>query len=510
VSTDNGRPAVLVVDDTPANVSVLIDLLGRNGIKVLVARDGESAIEQARYAKPELVLLDVAMPGIDGFEACRRLKADAGTRSIPVIFMTALAEPEEKVRGFQAGAADYVTKPLEHDEVMVRIQSQLALGRSRREIEELNSSLERRVSERTAELTQANAALKEALAEIGQLRDRLQAENAYLQQEIREQWDNCEIVGASPAMGEVFRRIGLVAPTDATVLISGETGTGKELAARLIHQRSRRAAAPLVKLNCAAISAGLVESELFGHVRGAFTGATENRKGRFELADHGTIFLDEISELPLETQAKLLRVLQESEFEPVGRSTSVRVDVRVIAASNRNLLAEVEAGRFRSDLYYRLNVFPVELPPLRERREDIPELVNHFLSRAARRLGRAIVPLAAEVMAKFVDHDWPGNVRDLQNTIERMVILGEGEIPVSVPVTVAPGAGPGSAAPGTVTKNSMPSLAQMERSYFISVLRQTGGVLEGANGAARILNLKPSTARSRMKKLGISRRDYLS
>ena len=259
--------------------------------------------------------------------------------------------------------------------------------------------------------------------EIATLKARLEKENVYLQEEIRTEHNFEEIVGNSPALLAVLRKVEQVAPTDSTVLIYGETGTGKELIARAIHDRSARKGRTLVRVNCSAISAGLVESELFGHLKGAFTGAIDRRVGRFELADGGTIFLDEIGELPLETQVKLLRVLQEHEFEPVGSSRPLRVDVRVIAATNRNLREAVEAGRFRSDLFYRLNVFPLELPPLRERRSDIPQLVMHCVSRFSKRFGKKVEGVSQESMARLMSYPWPGNVRELQNVMERAVVL---------------------------------------------------------------------------------------
>jgi formate hydrogenlyase transcriptional activator len=258
------------------------------------------------------------------------------------------------------------------------------------------------------------------------LKARLEKENIYLREEIRTEHNFEEIVGNSPALLAVLRAVEQVAPTDSTVLIYGETGTGKELIARAIHNRSARKDRALVSVNCSAISAGLVESELFGHLKGAFTGAIERRIGRFELANGGTIFLDEIGELPLETQVKLLRVLQEHEFEPVGSSRTQRVDVRVIAATNRNLREMVEAGRFRSDLFYRLNVFPLQLPPLRERRSDIPQLVALCVSRFAKRFGKKVEGVSQETMARLMSYPWPGNIRELQNVMERAVVLSAG------------------------------------------------------------------------------------
>ena len=268
----------------------------------------------------------------------------------------------------------------------------------------------------------------QAYEEIAALKTRLQEENVYLQEEISREHNFQEIVGNSRALVEVLRNVETVAPTDSTVLIMGETGCGKELIARAIHSRSGRKNRPLVKLNCGAIPTGLVESELFGHMKGAFTGALERRVGRFELADGGTLFLDEISELPLETQVKLLRVLQEHEFEPLGSSRTIRVNVRIIAASNRDLDKAIQEGRFRADLYYRLNVLPIMLPPLRQRRSDIPLLTSFFVERYSRQLGKQIIGVAQDTMEILSHYDWPGNIRELQNIIERAVVLSRGSV----------------------------------------------------------------------------------
>ncbi len=356
-------------------------------------------------------------------------------------------------------------------------------------------------------------ALDDCLAheEVQRLRDQLAAENTYLQEEIREEHHFSEMVGSGPALRAVMALVDRVAPTTATVLILGETGTGKELIARAIHERSPRRERPLVKVNCAAISAGLVESELFGHVRGAFTGAVANRTGRFALADGGTIFLDEIGELPLESQAKLLRVLQEREFEPVGSSRAERVDVRVIAATNRDLARAVAERRFRSDLYYRLNVMPIVVPPLRERREDIPTLVHYLVGRSAREIGKRIESVSRRTLDRLITYDWPGNVRELQNILERAVVLATGpELEVEpellrregdrgqVDVVIG-------AADTEAMQNRGTSLASATKAHVLRALEHCRWRVEGPNGAARILGLKPSTLRSRMKKLGLDR-----
>jgi len=350
-----------------------------------------------------------------------------------------------------------------------------------------------------------------AYEEISVLKARLERENAYLQEEIGTEHHFGEMIGSSPALFEVMRHVERVAPTDATVLISGETGTGKELVARAIHARSGRSGRPLVKVNCGAISAGLVESELFGHMKGAFTGALERRLGRFEVADGGTIFLDEIGELPLDTQVKLLRVLQEGEFEPVGASTPSLADVRVIAATNRDLEDAVRSGRFRADLFYRLNVFPIRTPPLRERVEEIPQPVAFFVGRFARRFGKTAERLSPETMDRLVSYPWPGNVRELQNVVERAVILATGPTLEIEPDLLRTGKDIGHESKASPPRPE-PSghgleaiLKDVETRHVRAALEQAGWVIEGARGAARILGLHPNTLRSRIDKLGIRR-----
>jgi len=357
-----------------------------------------------------------------------------------------------------------------------------------------------------------------AYQEIAALKARLEHENVYLQEEIHREHNFVEMVGSSLALLAALRKVDQVAPADTTVLVSGETGTGKELVARAVHDRSTRRGRPLVKVNCSAIAAGLVESELFGHVKGAFTGAIDRRVGRFELADGGTLFLDEVGELPLETQVKLLRVLQEREFEPVGSSRSLRVDVRVIAATNRDLAEAVRAGRFRADLFYRLNVFPIEVPPLRERRTDIPQLATFFVSRFARKFGKRVEAVSKETLDRLMAYPWPGNIRELQNVIERAVVLSSGPslelgselLPAGAPLDAdGARARPESASPAPPAPASLgldAALEAVERSHILAALERAGWVIEGARGAAKILKLHPNTLRSRMEKLRIRRR----
>ena len=580
-------PVVLMVDDTPANLGVLYELLSEAGYDVLVAEDGESALERAAYARPDLILLDVMMPGIDGFETCRCLKERPDTRDIPVIFMSALSDTVDKVKGLRLGAVDYVTKPFQHEEVLARVHTHLTVQRLKRELAErearlaaivtsamdaivtfgadgrvtlfnpaaecvfdraaaevLGQPLDSLLSEPLrkvvrdyqqrgeprlwvpeglhalraggepfpveATLSRATAAEQPLYTMI--LRDiaaRKQAEtefnrlhglNLYLRDEIQAEHDFEEMVGASAALRAVLREVETVASTQATVLVTGETGTGKELIARAIHNRGARQAKPLIKLNCATIPANLAESELFGHEKGAFTGALARKLGRFELANGGTLFLDEVGELPLDLQAKLLRVLQEGEFERVGGSQTLKTDVRVIAATNRDLEQRCREGQFRPDLYYRLNVFPIHSPALRDRREDIPLLVRHFVQKYAASLGRTIETVPLATLARLQAYSWPGNVRELQHVIERAVIVSRGRTLEFGDWLREPTAETG------LGKASVTTLEAMEREHILKTLEITGWRVSGENGAARLLGLKPTTLEARMKKLGIERK----
>ena len=438
------KATILIVDDEPANVDLLEQELADAGYRTLPAISGEGAIDICLKETPDLILLDVMMGGIDGYETCRRLKAGEATRAIPVIFLTALGESFEKVRGFGAGAVDYVTKPFDIEELLARIRAHLSLWRHVRGARQPGAA--------------ASA-----------------------------------MVGESRAMAAVKAKIAQVAATESTVLILGETGTGKELVAAAIHQGSRRNSGPLVKVNCAALPRDLVESELFGHEKGAFTGAAQQRRGRFELAEGGTLFLDEVGELPPEAQAKLLRALQEREFERVGGTKTIRVDVRLVAATNRDLRQQV-----RPDLYYRLNVFPISMPPLRERRDDIPALVQHLAEKAARKLGRELEAVSPAFLARAAVHDWPGNVRELENVVERALIMSGGSLldgtDVFMPLSSQ-----------TPTTGANETLEAMERAYIVRVLEATGWQVEGEGGAARVLGLNPSTLRGRLRKLDIRR-----
>jgi len=343
-----------------------------------------------------------------------------------------------------------------------------------------------------------------AVNDLEALKNKLAQEKLYLEDEIRTEFNFDEIIGQSPALRQVLQMVETVANSDSTVLLLGETGTGKELIARAVHNHSRRKQRTFVKLNCAAIPTGLLESELFGHERGAFTGAISQKIGRLELADQGTLFLDEVGDIPVEIQPKLLRALQEREFERLGGTRTKKVNVRLIAATNRDLEKMIANREFRSDLYYRLNVFPIRIPPLRERPDDIPLLVRYFAEKFSRQMQKQIESIPAEAMAKLKTWHWPGNIRELENLIERSVILTNGtalHVPLAV-LEAAPANGSLHVAPTT--------LEGTEREHIVKMLRQTGGVLAGPKGAATLLGVKRTTLQYKMKKLGVTRSDWSS
>jgi len=508
---------ILVVDDNPENLRLLVELLTKHGYKVRPVPDGELALSSAcGKVPPDLILLDILMPGIDGYEVCKQLKADERTRNIPVIFLSALQEITDKVKGFSIGAVDYIIKPFQPEEVLARVKAHLTIQKLQKQLEEANSTLERRVSERTTELSKSNEALQkeiaerkqveqklqQAFSEIAGLKDRLELENFYLQEEIKLEHNFEEIIGRSSSLEYLLYKVEQVASTDTTVLILGETGTGKELFARAIHNASLRKDRPLVKVDCAALPSHLIESELFGHEKGAFTGAISTQIGRFELADGATIFLDELGELPLELQSKLLRVLQEGKFERLGNPHTITVDIRVIAATNRDLEAEIRKGRFRQDLYYRLNVYPITIPPLRKRKDDIPLLVESVVQKVGRKLGKRIESIPQSMMDALQQYSWPGNVRELENVIERAVINAQNttlwiELPKTSTLTVDEHK--------TLEVDEYKTLEEVERDYVLRILEKTEWRIAGPNGAALILGINSSTLRSRMQKLDIKK-----
>lgn len=425
---------ILLVDDVPANLTVLTSALEPEGYEIFAAPGGLVALQIAAKARPDLILLDIMMPECDGLETCRRLKQNELTRDIPVIFITARAEVDSVVEGFRAGGVDYVVKPFRTEEVLNRVANHLRLSRLTRELREKNRALEQRTAELTAEMErrrQVESALEQAGDTIAAFSD-LEASRGNI---------TGLIGGSGPlqAVVEAIRRLQLFANT--SVLITGESGTGKELVARAVHFGSTRAKAPFVPVNCVAIPSELAESILFGHVKGAFTGATADRKGCFELADGGTLFLDEIGDMPSALQVKLLRVLEDGYVQPVGAAEPRKVDVRVIAATNADLAARIAAGTFRQDLYFRLARYTIQTPPLRERLNDVPLLAAHFLKIFSAEMGQPSPGLSMAAVAALKTYDYPGNIRELKNIIERALIGSGGEtiLPEHLQLTFAKG-----------------------------------------------------------------------
>ena len=412
---DLTRGSILVVDDTPANLRLLSEMLEERGYRVRPAPNGKLALGSAKNDPPDLVLLDIMMPEMDGYEVCRQLKEDEHLRDIPVIFISALTETFDKVRAFGLGGVDYIAKPFEEEEVVARVETHLKISRLTRELVRKNTDLTLEIARRE----QAEDALQKADEHL-----------SILSEQEAERWGIAGFVAQSRGMADILEEIRkLQAAGTTSVLVTGESGTGKELIARAIHYGGLRAENAFIPVNCTTIPYELAESALFGHVRGAFTGADADRKGYFELADGGTLFLDEIGEMPVELQPKLLRVLEEGCFLPVGGTHEICVDVRIVAATNRDIEAKMAEGTFREDLYYRLARFIVNIPPLRERPEDIPLLAAHFLVLFAAEMGLKVSSLSDEALAELESHRFPGNVRELKNMIERALIQsGGGEI----------------------------------------------------------------------------------
>ncbi len=509
------RELIVVADDNADMRQYLRHLLGGR-YEVHAVADGGQALDAARLLRPSLVLADVMMPQLDGFGLLRAIRDDAVLASVPVILVSARAGEESRVEGLQAGADDYLVKPFTARELMARVEAHLKLAGLRRETAEreerlrMEAELERQrlhaSQELLVETSRLYRELQEREAEIRQLKDRLYRETLALRDEVDRTSMFEEIIGSSEALKGVLSRIAKVAPTDSTVFIAGETGTGKELIARAVHKRSRRSGCAFVSVNCAALAPTLISSELFGHERGAFTGATQRRLGRFELADGGTIFLDEVGELLPETQVALLRVLQEREFERVGGTQPIPIDVRVIAATNRDLGAATANGTFRQDLFYRLNVFPIEVPPLRERRDDILMLVEYFVQRYATRAGKSIHSIDRKTLDLLQAYDWPGNIRELQNVIERSVILSSSEV-FAVDKSWLPAESIRQRPP---VRAEAPSQGQprSEREVIEAALAECRGRVAGPSGAAAKLGVPPSTLDHRIKALRISKAQF--
>ena len=591
---------ILIVDDEIPNLQLLSELLGEEGYQVRPANKPQLAIDSAISKPPMLILLDVKMPEMDGFEVCRLLKQNERTCNVPIIFISALHEVEDKIRGFEVGGTDFITKPFAEEEVLARVRTHIELRNMQLNLEAIvakrskdlakseakyrglvdnslvgvfNSTYDGRykfineamvrmfdfdapeqmfaqgsnkrwknLKDRDLMLTelqqrgevvnfeaevisrtkrtinvilsaklvgenifgmvmdisqrkQAETKLVEAHTKIKKLQQQILAESAYLQDEIKLEHNFGNIIGRSEALKYVLSRVEQVAPQESTVLIQGETGTGKELFARALHELSPRGKRPLVKVNCAALPSELIESEMFGRQRGAYTGATDSQIGRFELANGSTLFLDEIGEIPLALQAKLLHVFESGEFERLGSSKTLKSNVRIIAATNRDLEDEVRNNRFRQDLLYRLNIFPISIPPLRDRTDDIPLLVNSFIHHFGRKMGKSdTFVISKKSIQKLQSYTWPGNVRELKHVIESAMISVHGnQLHFDIPQTA------------DVETGDLKSFEEMEREYILKVLDHVKWKVGGENSASIILGTPASTLRSRMKKLGIQR-----
>ena len=453
------KPSILVVDDEPGVRTALSGVLRDEGYQVEAVSSGEACIEHVMRAPYDLILLDVWLPGADGIATLARLRERQV--DIPVVMISGHGSIETAVRAIKLGAFDFVEKPLSLDKTMLVVRNAL---RQRR----------------------------------------LEAENRALRAKVDR---HLTMIGESYAMRQLREQVAMAAPTNGRVLIYGENGTGKELVARTIHALSRRRTGPFVEVNCAAIPEELIESELFGHVKGAFTGAVSDRRGKFEAADGGTIFLDEIGDMSLKTQAKVLRVLQEQVFEPVGSTTSIRVDVRVLAATNKELPTEIRAGRFREDLYFRLNVIPIFVPPLQARKEDIPALAEHFMADFAREYGRRVKTLDPSAVAALQDYTWPGNVRELRNVIERLIIMVPGESIGARDLVFLEGpfatVGDAPVADDTPAATLQAARNRFEREYILKSLAVHQGNI---SRTAEALGVERSNLYRKMRALGIASR----
>lgn len=452
------KPKILIVDDDETHCRMLETVLNAENYETAVSPDGQAAIEAVETTFFDLILMDIRMAKLGGIEALEKIKTL--NPEIPIIMMTAYSSVATAVKAMKSGAYDYLTKPLDIDELTLLIDKALR-------------------------------------------HTRLEQENVLLKEQLGSRFDFSNIIGRSQAMKELLETVALVAPTEATILIQGESGTGKELIANAVHQNSSRSSQPLIKVNCAALPETLLESELFGHEKGSFTGAQSARKGRFQMAHKGTIFLDEIAEIPMSLQSKILRVLQEREFESVGSSKTIKVDTRIITATNKDLQEEIQANRFREDLYYRINVVSLTAPALRLRRDDIPLLADHFLKRYAEKNKKTLNGFTPKAMDQLVHYNWPGNVRELENVLERAVIMARGrlitaeEFPSNLkaldpePEPKVPEANPPAER----------SLKQMEKEMILQTLSESDG---NRTRTAKILGISRRTLQLKLKEYGVN------
>jgi len=448
------RATILIVEDE-AKMRRLLELdLGDDGFRTVSAEDAETGLKLLQNGSVDLVITDLKLPGMNGLDFLQAVKRFQA--AMPVIVMTAFGTVETAVEAMKAGASDYVLKPFSLDEMRMVVHKELDV-------------------------------------------QRLRVENRSLREALQQRYQHPNLVARSVKMQEVLATVERVAPTNSTVLLGGESGVGKDLVARAIHEKSRRASGPFVKINSAAIPENLLESELFGYEKGAFTGATGSKPGKFELADKGTLFLDEIGDVPPATQVKLLRVLQEREFERLGGTKTIKVDVRLVAATNRDLRAALEDGTFREDLYYRLNVVPIDIPPLREHKEDIPELVNLFLSRFAQESAKGITGVSSGALKTLMDYHWPGNVRELQNIMERASALAAGPLLEAGDIHIDSRTDKAADFPANFLPEGM-TLEQWEDEMIREALRRAHG---NKSQAARMLGLSRNALRYRLSKIGI-------
>jgi DNA-binding NtrC family response regulator len=458
------KEKILIVEDEFVEANHIQTILEDAGYEVVgIARSVNIALEVIEAKKPSLILLDIFLKGaMTGIHLGNILKE----KGIAFVYLSANSTRDTLEMAKATEPYGFLVKPFREKDVLVTIEIALYLHEQRSSLKV--SKAQAKVMMKTYPVSSTN-------------------DGSY-----------DEVVGESQQLKSLLQDVQVVAPTDTSVLILGETGTGKEMIAKMIHQYSLRRAGPLVKVNCAAMPATLIESILFGHEQGAFTGAVQRKRGKFEQADQGTIFLDEIGEVSLDMQVKLLRVLQEKEIEPLGGEAVIKVNCRVIAATNRDLEEEVRAGRFRMDLYYRLNVFPMTLPPLRNRPEDIPVLARHFVEQSSKKLGKPVPSLAPEVIAQLKRYSWPGNIRELENAIERSLLMNRGDMIREINLS-------GSAAKENRLDPAISSIEEVEKSHIIEVLRKCDGKIAGKGGAAEMLKMPASTLNSRIKKLGIQK-----
>jgi DNA-binding NtrC family response regulator len=492
--TQESVSQVYVVDDDVSVREAVGGLIRSAGLGVKTFASARESLGSLRKELPSCLVLDIELPDVNGIELQRELATK--DIQIPIIFLTGHGDIPTSVRAIKAGAVEFLTKPFDDEYLLATIRNVIA-GDNRAGQPRGGTAGFR--CEDHAGIEAASRAMPNPAVTV--VSSRLNGKGV----------GACgELIGESAALRQITEQIEMVAPTDASVLILGETGTGKELIAREIHRHSRRRDKPLVRVNCACIPKELYESEFFGHAKGAFTGAIRDRAGRFEAAEGGTLFLDEIGEIPLELQSKLLRVLQEKRYERVGEDKTRRADVRIVAATNRDLKSEVAAGRFREDLYYRLNVFPIKVAALRERKEDIPILATHFLELSVKELECETPRLTRAGLETLQEYDWPGNVRELRNVIERTVIFARGgalefDLPVTGSSLDVTSFAPPNAEQGEWEYLTEPEMQRRERENLLVVLQKTGWKIKGANGAAELLGVKPTTLLSRIEKMGLKR-----